>query len=330
MKERDPTLDRVWKRASARAAAGDWSDVYAELAEVEVDQILASPVIAYRFAEALYHTGQMRALRSFADQYVAEARSSADTTGVLRALNLAGIAAFELGEIDVAEARWDELLGLADGSGDQDMMARAANNLGAVANLRGHSNQAVIFYRSALPLYQRLGQRRGLAQTYHNLGVSQRDLQRYDEATSTFASATQVAEEIPYPPVIAMTLISRAELEVQRSDFAVAEELASRGLTLARELEDPISEGEALRVRGLARGLGGEVREANREMELALDLARQTGNKLLEAETLRDLGELSSGAAEVDNARLADALRCFEALGATAEADRLRTLLADG
>lgn len=328
MNERNHDLDPVWKRATERAAAGDWSGVHAELVEVEVDAILASPVIAYRFAESLYHTGQMRELRDFAGQYVAEARASADTTGLLRALNLAGIAAFELGEIDTAEAWWDELLGLADGSGDQDMMARAANNLGAVANLRGHSNQAVVFYRLALPIYQRLGQRRGLAQTYHNLGVSQRDLERYHEATSTFASAIQVAEEIPYPPVVAMTLISRAELEVQRSDFAVARELASRGLALARTLEDPISEGEALRIQGLARGRSGQVEEATQELETALALARQTGNKLLEAETLRDLGELSSSA-ETASAHLRGALRCFDALGATAEADRLRERLDD-
>ena len=326
MSEREPSLDSVFQGAAEFAAAGDWSGVYAALADVAVEAILESPVTAYRFAEALYHTGQMRELRSFADQYVSEARATSDTTGVLRALNLAGIAAFELGDIDVAEARWDELLGLADGSGDRDMMARAANNLGAVANLRGHSNQAVVFYRLALPLYQRLGQRRGLAQTYHNLGVSQRDLERYDEATSTFASAIQVAEEIPYPPVIAMTLISRAELEVRRSDFQVATELASRGLALARGLDDPISEGEALRVRGLARSLSGAVAEAVREMESALDLARQTGNKLLEAETLRDLGALSSDDDETAHARLTESLHCFEALGATAEADRIRAL----
>lgn len=310
------------------AAEGQWSAIVSGLATLEEGELLASSNLAYRYGEALYHTGQMVDLRTFADRFVATAREASDTMGILRALNLAGIAAFELGEIDAAERAWDELLGLADGVGDHDMIARASNNLGAVANLRGRPNQAVVLYRLAIPVYQRLDQLRGLAQTHHNVGVSLRDLGRWEDAISSFQQATDVASRIPYPPVVVMTMISRAELETRRSDHDVATELASRAVDLARELGDPISEGAALRVRGTAQATNGDLAPGVADLEAALSLARTTDNRLLEAETLRDLGEAESDPQEA-RAHRERALAMFESLGATSESARLRELLED-
>ncbi|MFQ5747268.1 MAG: tetratricopeptide repeat protein [Gemmatimonadota bacterium] len=324
MSDHEDRLDSVRERAGTLAGSGRWSELWEELSALDPGAILDSAVLAYRFGEALYHTGRMRELETFADRYATRARAELDDGGAMRALNLGGIAAFELGDVEGAEARWDELLGLADGWEDEDMLARAANNLGALSNLRGKPNQAVAFYRLSLPLYQRLGQTRGIAQTYHNLGVAMRDLERFEDADSAFSRAVVVAEGIPYPPVVAMTLVSRAELEVRRADPPMAAELATRALALAREMGDPISEGQALRVRGLARCLSGDESSGAADLEAALERAEQTGNGLLEAETLRDLGRRPSLEPSASADLLGRAIERFEALGATAEAERIR------
>ncbi|MCG8470189.1 MAG: tetratricopeptide repeat protein [Gemmatimonadetes bacterium] len=320
-------LEAALTSAAALASAGDWPGVYAELAPVDADEVASSAIVAYRFGEALYYTGRMRELAAYASRYVASSRETADTDGLLRALNLAGIAAFELGEITSAESSWDEQMGLADGAGDHDMLARAANNLGAIANLRGASNEAITLYRLAVPAYQRLGQDRGLAQTYHNIGVSYRDLGRVDDALSAFARARAVAERIPYPPIIVMTLVSRAELEIRRGEHAVASELARRALRLARELDDPVNEAGALRVWGLSQARGGDRAGGREELDAALALARSSGNTLLEAEALRDIALAASRHEDEETESLRAAIEAFERLGASAETKRLRRRL---
>lgn len=328
MTDRGPTPEDLARQAGELAAAGAWEALRRLLDEVERDSVAATPALAYRYGEALYHTGDMRELEDFAARYEAAARESADLVETMRALNLGGIAAFELGDVDRARLRWEELMGLADVGDHADMMARAANNLGAVANLRGDGRGALAFYRLAIPSYQRIGQARGLAQTYHNLGVTHRDLEEHDESVAAFSRAQEIADEIDYPTLTLMTLVSRGELEANRGDATLAAGLADRAVGLARELSDPINEGGALRVRGLGRLGLGLWTVARDDFEAALGIARRTENALLEAETLRDLGraELSRGEAS-GRERIEAAARAFSTLGASAEADRLRAEL---
>jgi len=320
-------------QASELATSGDWTALHELLNGAEIPQVLGSPTLAYRLAESLYHTGRMRELRAFAGRYHDVAKGGADSLGVMRALNLGGIAAFELGHILEARDLWEELFSLAEALKDEDMLARASNNLGAVADLQGDRPRALAYFRMALPIYQRLHQQRGLAQTYYNVGGSLRRAEQFDEAVAAFEQAVAIAEDIRYRPIIAMTLASRAELEIMRSDAPVAHSLADRALHMSRDSGDPITEGEALRVRGLAANMldlepGREGSwDGTEDLEAALELARSTGNRLLEAETLRDLG-MSQG--RVTRELLERSVRAFRALGAEAEADRVKQLMEPG
>jgi len=306
--------------------AAEWSRL-ADLC-ADDDEALKSPALAYARAEALYHTGRMRELASYAERYAVSARTEGDVLGEMRALNVGGIAAFELGEVARASQAFDRLMGLAEGERHHDMLARAANNLGAIANLRGHHHEALGYYRLAVLLYQRLGQKRGLAQTHHNIGVSHRDLGDFEAAADALDRSADIGREIEYPTVVGMSLTSRAETELARGDHDLAETLATKALELATAAEDPISRGDALRVRGCALiGLDRRA-EGRADLETALEIARETGNTLLQAEVLRD-NALNAG--ETDDPErlvmLQEALALFRSLGAVASAEALTTVL---
>jgi len=326
----DRGVSALEARAYELARSGDWRALHELLDRAERPDVLASPVLAYRFAEALYHTGRMRELRSFASRYHAAAKETADSTGLLRALNLGGIAAFELGDVGAAQELWEELFSLSETLKDEEMLARAANNLGAVADLQGDRPRALTYFRMALPIYQRLHQQRGLAQAYYNVAGSLRDDAQFEEAVAAFEQAVTIAEDIGYEPIIAMTLASRAELEIMRADPAVARSLADRALGMSRDSGDPITEGEALRVRGIAATMlatqsgRAAAEDGTDDLEAALELARNTGNRLLEAETLRDLG-MARG--RMMPALLEQSASAFRAMGAVAEADRILQLM---
>jgi tetratricopeptide (TPR) repeat protein len=147
------------------------------------------------------------------------------------------------------------------------------------------------------------------------------------ESVASYSTAIVLAESISYRPLVAMSTVGRAEAELRRGDVELGRKLADRGLALARETADPISEAEALRVRGLvlaeqeAEGGG-----AYADLKAGLRLAVDTRNALLEAEIERDLGRLEQGRGRRDEAleHLGAALQRFESLGAEAEARALR------
>jgi tetratricopeptide (TPR) repeat protein len=326
---RTPPDDAVRTRAEALAEAGEWPAVYELLSSEDPARLLSHPYTAYRFAESLYHTGRMEELASFSAAYEQASRLAVDPDGVMRALNLGGIASFELGEPEFARARFDALMELAEANDDTDMLARAANNLGAIANLKGRRHEALAYYHLAIPLYQRLGQPRGIAQTYHNLGLSYRDMDRLDECVASYDRAIATATDLAYAPLVAMSTVGRAEAELRRGDSRLAGELAERGVAMAREVSDPISLAEALRVRGLVRCAEGQRAEGLEALREASDLASETRNTLLEAEIGRDIGLelLRAGQAGEALGYLQSALQLFDSLGAAAEARSLREKL---
>lgn len=234
---------------------------------------------------------------------------------------MGGIAAFELGRMDEARSRLDAVLEMAYAETDYEMLAPAANNLGAIADLEGRTDEALSYYRLALPLYERAGKAHGLAQTYHNLGISYRALRQIEEAVKCHEKTIEIASGVGYRPLVSLSLAARAECEVDR-DTELALELAGRAIKIALEAQDPVSEGDALRVRAVVHGRLGHGPDALRDFESAEKIARETDNLLLLAETLRDRGSYLAAEGRAEEARpiLARAVTELRRLGAEAKA----------
>lgn len=334
MSDPDGDLPAAADRADRLADAGEWEDLYRELRELDREALLSRPTLAYRFGEALFHTGRMEPLAGYAEAYERGARRRSDPAGLLRAINLAGISAFELGRTDAASSDFERLMDLAEAEGSTDMMARAANGLGSVAVLKGRHEEALSNFRLAEPLYERLGRVRGLAQLHHNTGICFRDLERFDDAVGSFRQASRLAESIDYGFLTGLSRAGRAEVELRRGRVDFGRQLAERGLEEIRDVGDPISEAEALRVLGLARAATPPERGAGvDDLREALRLARDTGSTLLEGEIERDLAGLllETGRAEElgeGRRRLERAVELFERVGADAYAAASRRELA--
>jgi tetratricopeptide (TPR) repeat protein len=315
-----PSTIRTREKSDGLADDSRWSELFCFLEGVPGAERVDDAHLAYRYGEALYHTGRMGLLASHAQAFETAARRARDVPALLRALNLKGIAAFELGVPDEAREAFEALMELSEAESDDDMLARAALNLGALANLQGNPADALAMYQLALPLFQKLGQTRGLSQTHQSLGMSYRDLEKWAEAEDAYREAMRLGTGFGYAPIVAMAAIGRSEVQVLRGDPHAALSLVEWGLQLSRQLGDPISEGTALRVRGTARAATDRspVLRARGDLQQALALARSTDNLLLEAETLRDLARTADLITDTESARqhYEDAAKAFDRLGA--------------
>jgi len=318
------------EEARALRAAGDWPALVRRAAALGDEELLREPELALHAAVAWRRVGQAGRALEVARLLEPVARRRGDRRLIGDVVNLTGVALWESGHAAEAEVRFGELLDAATEWGNEDDVAVACNNLGVLANVRGRRDLALTWYQRALAAYQRLGNVAGLSQTHHNLGISYRDLGFDREADAHFRRSIELAEEAGRDDVVALAESERAGLRARWGDGALAGEMARRALDRFRRNADPTGAAQAIRVLGLAARAQGRDGEALAAFDEALEIARAHADALLRAEVQRDRAALLRDLGRTDAAResFADAMQHFAQIGAAAEAEALRAILA--
>ena len=327
--------DSLLAACRALAARGAWEDVCAKL-RPRLAETRALPALATMFTEALLRSRNPREARAWLCECESDLVLAGDRAAIRRAANLSGAANLELGELAEATSAFERALELARDDGDDLLIARATNNLAVIANIQGRHEEALRLYAHALPAYQRLGNAKGLAESYHNMAITFRDLRQLDSADEHEQRALEFARQAANAELVGMALVGRAELSFRRGDVALAEATASR---VARDLSDGrdiARQGDALRLCGAARLAMGKLEAAGVVLDQAVQLASDHGNALLEAESRcvrAELGErIGELRAALNDAQVAVEIFTRLAAGADREAAaarvaRLRRLL---
>jgi tetratricopeptide (TPR) repeat protein len=320
----------VASAARERASAGAWHEVVSLLAPCRAD-LLSDGDCAVLFGEALTRSGEERQALEWLREIEPVLAQDGDRVSHRRAMNIMGVAAFAIGELDEANTAFTTALELASQAEDLLILARATNNIGAIANLRGDGERALSHYRLALPTFQRLGQHRGLASSYHNIAITFRDLGQLEEADEHERRAIEYATDGGVPRLAAMGRIGRAEVALRRGDAQLAEMTARLVAQELMRLGDPLNEADARRLIGAACTAQQKYFDALEAFDHALAIARARGHALNEAETLRDRVQVRVGQGEMGLA-IADAkaaIAIFTKLGAFTERQALERRLED-
>jgi tetratricopeptide (TPR) repeat protein len=316
------------EEARALAAARDWSALARRLEGAGEAELFAEPEAAFLYADALWRTGAPLSAVPIAERVLAAAGQRADRRLILRVLNVLGISLFHGGEMQRAEEVFGELLERASMWDEEIFVARASNNLGMIENIRGRREVALSSYQRAMAAYRRVGDQRGLAQTYHNLGITFRDLGWDGEADAHYRRAMELGEASNTADVVALAETERALLRARTGDGKLAGEMARRAVERFERIADPTGAAHAVRVLAAAERAQGMAAEALRHLDQALEVARTHSDSLLNAEVQRDRGEMlrASGNAEAARAAFGDAAEHFARIGAHAEAEAARAL----
>lgn len=311
-------------RARELAGAGAWTEVVA-LVRQHRGELARDAELRVLFGESLVRIGEEREAREWLASILSGLTEQHERALHRRALNLFGVVTFTLGELDESHAAFTTALELATQADDLLLLARASNNLGAIANLQGRHDDALRHYRIALPAYQRLGQRRGLAETYHNLAITYRDLGSLGEADEHERRAIDHATGEGAPRVAAMAHVGRAEVALRRGDPHLAEQTARRAAEKLYALKDPLNEANAHRLAGAACTAMDRFSDAHASFAQALRIAVSRGHALVEAETRRDRADVyrRSNDGELARGDAHAAIAIFRRLGAAKEVEAL-------
>ncbi len=213
-----------------------------------------------------------------------------DKNGEISAYIAIGHLYFEQGVFEQVSDNWEQALALADQADDIRLMALVQNNLGALANVRGEPEQALAYYNESVPRLESIGQKRGLAETYHNMARTYADTERWADATHYYEKSDQFAKTIGEIRLQATIYLNRVELYLNIGDARLAEALCRRAMKIFIQLEDHLGEAEGYKFLGITLIAQNDLDKAMLYLEKSIDIARQFQNPLLVAEATFQLG----------------------------------------
>ncbi len=321
-------LERL-HRAQVLADSGRNAELVAFLGTRPDAELEASPLLALLNGIGHSRLGRLNVGRRWATVALSRAQALGDRVLGLRAFNVCGAIALELGGLDEAMRFFGRAQEQATQTSDMVAVGQCANNLGIIASIQGDHSRAVGAFMRAIAAYQRGDCDRGVAESRHHLGIAYREQGLLDEALKAADQAVQEAERLGDRQLKAQALAGRAEIHVARGEADVAVREAESALAAHRELRDPVRETEDLRILAVALDCDGRREDAEQMLLAVIVRATEHGRRLLVATAERDLAHLLARAGEPGAAAaMAQRARAgFARLGAVGEMAKLDPLL---
>ncbi|MBN1433825.1 tetratricopeptide repeat protein [Candidatus Fermentibacterales bacterium] len=227
-----------------------------------------------------------------------------------------GVLHHRLGRMDQAMESYDETIGLLERIGDRKALATVLVNQGILHSNQDRTEKALEHYGRAMRLFREIGFRRGEAATGINMGIVYRELGNYPEARELFSQAIQLNDEIGDRQASVVAMLNLGALHQDQGELDEAEECFRKSLETGLESDSIRLEGHARFGLGSVHRLKGRLHQAREELETALGILREIGERKSESAALSTLGLLccDEGQPEEGLARYSEALEILEDL----------------
>lgn len=303
-----------------------WQAVQRVLAPLR-GQLHDSPDALLLLGEARFRLDDRPAALADADEALRKYRALGDEGGAVRAQNLAGVILLEMGSLDEARRRLEDVLRAA--RGEEKVRAHAATNLGILHDMREEPGRAAEWYGVARSLYQETGDVLGEARILHNLGIAHQALGAWDEADRSFAHAAELALRVGEQQLFAFAVVARGEVALVRGDLAAAERMGQLALVRFDCHSTLYGLAEVRKLLGRVAWARGDLAAARAELDSAVALCEMSCAPLVDAEVRVERGRLRMETGDMEGARadLEAAAHAFDTLHAPRRAEAVRVLL---
>jgi putative nucleotidyltransferase with HDIG domain len=197
---------------------------------------------------------------------------------------------FESGAIEAAREGFYEALAL--GGTNAQLRGRIEQNLGILANMQGALAEAMAHYQQSLIACDAVGDDRGRAIAYHNLGMVSADRELWEDADRYYQQCLAVAQAIGDVHLQGLGLLNHSEVHLARQRYDLARQNAEAALAIFDRLGSKLDKADAYKVIGRTYRETGRHALAEARLRSAVDLAVATGSVLSEAEASRELALL--------------------------------------
>lgn len=142
---------------------------------------------------------------------------------------------YQRGDLDRAEAMYQEAIKVFRQVGDLEGLTTASSNLGDISLARGNLTEAARSLSDAIPGYKEMGDKDGVALTLSDLGEVARRRGDLRAALASYREARAIANEIDDKRAIAYALAGIGDVLADRGDLAAARKSYEESLALRKQ-----------------------------------------------------------------------------------------------
>ena len=204
-----------------------------------------------------------------------------------------GIVAQERRAFEEAEVRYREALAVFERLGDERNAALTYHQLGIVAQERRAFEEAEVRYREALAVFERLGDERNAAITYHNLGSVAEERRAFEEAEVRYQRSLAIKERLGDEHGTASTYHQLGSVAQERRAFGEAEAWYREALAVFERLGDERGAASTYHNLGRVAQERRDFEEAERWYHRSLEVRERLGDEHGAASTYGQLGALA-------------------------------------
>ncbi|HEX2251320.1 MAG TPA: tetratricopeptide repeat protein, partial [Gemmatimonadales bacterium] len=280
---------RERERAGCIAEAVEFYEASIRAAERDAEPgILAESL--RRLGVVHHHRNERDLARQLCERSYETATGMGDAVLAAEALNAMAGFDVEAGAIGSAREKFYRALEL--GRASAELRGRTEQNLGVLANIQGALAEALAHYQQSLLAFESVGDERGCAIAYHNLGMVSADRELWDDADRYFARSFEIAEKVGDIHLQGLGLLNHAEVHLARQRYDLAKQNAEAALGIFDQIGSKLDKADAYKVIGRAYRETGRHALAESRLRAAIELAIGTGSILSEAEASRELALL--------------------------------------
>ena len=180
--------------------------------------------------------GELWFARDHFTKIIKESLRYTDRSLLAQAYNGLGIASFLAGEFAAARQMFGQAIEALGTTDDPLMRGSVDVNLATIATLQGQMRESVALFESALPQLQRARHPRLIVNAHSNLGYSLLRLGEMNRAEAVLQDSLVQASACEALLIEASTLETLGELHFLQGNFAEAETLLAKSLTLLKEI----------------------------------------------------------------------------------------------
>lgn len=280
---------REYERGGCIAEAMDSFDSAVAASEASGERTVLAEALR-RLAVIHHHRNDASRARALCERSRDVAVEAQHMLLAAEALNVLAGFEFEAGDIQCARNTYRRALDL--GGDVLELRARVEQNLGVLANTQGDVAGALSHYQRSLDACRTLGDEKGCAIAYHNLGMLSADRELWDDADRYYAQSIAIAESIGDVHLRGLCLLNHSEVHLARQRYDTARQNAEAALGIFDQLGARLDKADAYKVIGVVFRETGRHALAESRLRAAIEHAVSTGSVLSEAESSRELARL--------------------------------------
>jgi tetratricopeptide (TPR) repeat protein len=296
-----------------------YDDAIAQFGEESTDPYL--PEILRWKGTLLREKGDTEAAFRCYTKSLEKARLIKSEKAEAHALNCLGTVAQRRCDHKECERLYAQAAELAAKTGDARLLGMIEQNRGVLADMRGDYAQAAAFYSNSLGAFEMARDQEPMSWVLNNMGILHTKIKNFEEARGYLDRALAIALNRSDAVVENVVRLNLAEAWIGLGRLDLADECCAEALTQAQHRGDHLSVAGALKTRAAIERHRGALDKSIATLRIAIYEVEGTEDRLLHAEMLRELGEISRAVGNVGAARsaLREAVDSFQQIGASEE-----------